>query len=335
MTTTGYSWQYYERLKVDAVSSAQIIVPLVLNFIHPRSVVDVGCGTGDWAAAFKSRGVAAIAGIDGDYVDRASLAIAPNEFIAADLTRPLNVHHRYDLAISLEVAEHLPDVYAEQFVDSLTSLAPVVLFSAAIPNQGGEHHVNEQWPGYWAKLFRDRGYLAYDVLRPVIWSNHRIQWWYAQNSLLYVQQDHAAQLPALQDRDPVLLPPALVHPKCLDHVAWKSRAQEAIRELIQHTSPDALILMVDDALLGDISRIGRRIRCLNEFEGIDHGPPEDSQSACRRLQLQRDKGADYIAFAWPSFWWLEYYVDFAEHLCTVGHEILRSSDWVVFALHDA
>lgn len=99
-----------------------------------------------------------------------------------DLTTSLKSDRLFDLVMSLEVAEHLDAKYAETFVDSLTNFGPVILFSAAVPFQGGEHHVNEQWPSYWEELFAKKGYVAVDAIRKHIWQNPEVEWWYAQKS---------------------------------------------------------------------------------------------------------------------------------------------------------
>jgi hypothetical protein len=98
------------------------------------------------------------------------------------------------------VAEHLPEAAAEQFVRTLTDLAPVVLFSAAAPAQGGTGHLNEQWPSYWAAHFAARGYAAIDCLRPRIWQNDEIAWYYRQNLLLYASAAALASNGALAEQ---------------------------------------------------------------------------------------------------------------------------------------
>src|SRR5262245_27058351 len=158
----SYSRTYYETVHGQVRDSACEVVPLVVDLLHPRRVVDVGCGTGTWLAAFAEHGATEVLGLDGEYVDRALLDIPADCFVPADLTQPVHQLGRYDLALCLEVAEHLPASRAEGLVSDLTNLAPVVLFSAAIPLQGGVNHVNEQWPEYWAGLFRDRGFVPID-----------------------------------------------------------------------------------------------------------------------------------------------------------------------------
>jgi hypothetical protein len=99
------------------------------------------------------------------------------------------VPERFDLAISVEVAEHLPPSHSGRFVKELVALAPVVLFSAAIPLQGGVDHQNERWQSYWQGLFEREGYRALDVIRPRVWDDPEVTPFYAQNALLYASPD--------------------------------------------------------------------------------------------------------------------------------------------------
>src|SRR5262249_36128871 len=170
--------------------SAREIVPLVLELILVRSIVDVGCALGTWLSVFKECGVQDVLGIDGAHVDLNMLEIPKEQFLAFDLGKPFAIGRQFDLVVSFEVAEHLPPECAEIFVDSLTRLGPVILFSAAAPFQGGENHVNEQWPDYWVKYFQSKGYEAIDCLRKKIWQNSKVEWWYAQNTLMFVRRDH-------------------------------------------------------------------------------------------------------------------------------------------------
>jgi SAM-dependent methyltransferase len=119
-----------------------------------RSVVDFGCGSGVWLAAWQRLVVDDVIGVDGEQA-RSSLKISAERFLAADLRKPIRLGRRFDLAQSLEVAEHLPPQSASVFVETLTTHAPLILFSAAVPGQGGEHHVNEQPPEYWRAGIRN------------------------------------------------------------------------------------------------------------------------------------------------------------------------------------
>src|SRR2546425_4565430 len=197
-TSEFYTYAFYEGKREGARRSAREILPVVLAWIRPRSIVDVGCGTGAWLSVCRELGIEDYVGIDGEHVQEATLEIDRDRFRSFDLTKPLRLGREFDLVMSLEVAEHLPRASAPAFVDFLSSLGPVVLFSAAVPLQGGENHLNEQWPEYWARLFRARGYVMIDCLRERVWTNSNVEPWYAQNIFVYVRQGHLARLPVLE-----------------------------------------------------------------------------------------------------------------------------------------
>lgn len=190
MTAQGlgqiYAPSFYAGHADGSQKSAAVVAPLIMDLFAPASVVDVGCGIGTWLQVFAELGVTRLQGLDGDHVNAASLRIPASQFQTHDLRQPLPDLGRFDVALSLEVAEHLPGVSAFGFVAGLTRLAPVVVFSAAIPGQGGTEHVNEQWPEYWEELFAAHDYVQLDPFRPLIWHDQRVEWWYRQNLLVYV-----------------------------------------------------------------------------------------------------------------------------------------------------
>lgn len=189
-----YNADFYAFLTSFAVRSAEHIVPLLTAQLTIGSVADFGCGQGAWLSVWRKAG-AAVVGVDGAYVDRRHLMIDTQEFRAADLGSGIDLGRRFDLVQSLEVAEHLPAERASAFIDTLTAHGHHVLFSAAVPGQGGEHHVNEQPLEYWRAKFRDRGYLAIDCIRPQVAGNELIQNWYRNNIVLYVDESCLAALP--------------------------------------------------------------------------------------------------------------------------------------------
>jgi len=210
-----YSAKYFDAIKPLARSSAQVIVPMLLKLLSPRSVVDFGCGSGSWLAVFIESGVADVLGIDGEWIPEETLDIPKERFMPLDLENPVNLHRQFDLVLALEVAEHLSPSSADTFVDNLTKAGPVVLFSAAIPFQGGPHHVNEQWPGYWIDKFIKRNYSVIDCIRKRVWSDPRVSWFYAQNSFVFARRETIEKTPSLsrelsEDSD---LPRSLVHPR--------------------------------------------------------------------------------------------------------------------------
>ncbi len=223
-SNVAYDDRFFEAKNEGSYASAKVILPLVFSIIAPRSVVDVGCGSGTWLKAAEELGVSDYQGFNGS--QPTNLFVPADHFAVADLARPLQYDRRFDLAICCEVAEHLPADSAEVIVASLTSLSDVVLFSAAIPGQGGKHHVNEQWPSYWQKRFQQRQYSAYDFLRPRIWNDPAVEWWYRQNVLLYVA-DHAAARFQLPQRTTEVL--ALVHPELYE----SSRRKNPWRHLLR------------------------------------------------------------------------------------------------------
>jgi len=144
MTSCHYDMKFYETNYPDSKTSAQIVLNHVLNLIPGvESVVDVGCGTGIWLSVLKEKGVKTIQGYDGNWVFNAEALAIPREcFAAVDLNKVFEADRRFDLAISMEVAEHLAPESSANFVRSLTRLSDIVLFSAAVPGQGGTNHIN-------------------------------------------------------------------------------------------------------------------------------------------------------------------------------------------------
>lgn len=179
-----YDAAFYDYIRNGAFRSAHKIIPSIMDIFHPHSVIDYGCGTGSWLLAFKQLGVEEVLGIDGDYVDQ---SMVPIPFQAADLSLPFLPEHRYDLAISLEVAEHLPSQAADIFVETLCDSSDHIVFSAAIPGQGGVGHYNEQWPSYWVPKFESRGYICSSNFRYDFWQDEDVENWYRQNILLFTK----------------------------------------------------------------------------------------------------------------------------------------------------
>jgi len=210
-----YTANFYLSQQGGSLRSAEEIVPLLIKLLNPKSVIDLGCGVGTWLSVFKKLGVEDIQGVDGEWVNRTMLKIPQDRFLAHDLTQPIHLPRQFDLVMSLEVAEHLPKECAEPFVDCLTRLGPVVLFSAAIPFQGGADHVNEQWPDYWAELFLGKKYKAVDCIRKQIWKNDMVKYWYSQNMLMYVRGDYLESSPAFtheyENTNATML--SVVHPR--------------------------------------------------------------------------------------------------------------------------
>lgn len=190
-----YDREFYDIMNREAMRSAEPIVRLLMTWFKVNSVVDFGCGHGAWLKVWKQLGVPEVLGLDGPHVERDVCLVDPVEFHAADLTRPVELGRQFDIVQSLEVGEHLPGSAARDFVGSLTRHGRIVLFSAAPPGQGGEHHINERPYRYWRDLFDERGYALIDAVRPAVKDNPEVSYWYRFNTFLYVRRDALSALP--------------------------------------------------------------------------------------------------------------------------------------------
>jgi len=184
--TTPYGQNFYANQRADSYRAARMMLPRVFALVHPSSVVDVGCGVGTWLAAAGELGAGRLVGYEGSWVSPDMLKDGSIELRRQDLEDPIQTTERFDLAMSLEVAEHLSPGRAESLVEELCRMSDRVLFGAAIPGQGGVNHINEQWQDYWVQAFERRGYRHLDVVRPAFWSDHSLPIHYRQNMFLYV-----------------------------------------------------------------------------------------------------------------------------------------------------
>jgi SAM-dependent methyltransferase len=176
-----YDQDFRETIDAGSFASALEVVPTISSLISANgSVLDVGCGEGQWLRAFKDLGHT-VKGIDSGVEAR---YLEDYEYIEHDISTSFPDPIEVDLWITLEVAEHLYADRADPFVDYLTSCGSLGLFSAAIPGQGGTHHVNEQWPAYWVEKFNARGYQVSGALRLEFWDNDNVENWYRQNMML-------------------------------------------------------------------------------------------------------------------------------------------------------
>jgi len=201
--------------------SAKVVLSLLYKFYQPLSVVDVGCGLGSWLAAAESFGSQRLKGFDGNWVNKDNLLSKNIDFTPVDIAiNGLELKEKYDLCISVEVAEHLPEACSNGFVQTLCKASDVILFSAAIKYQGGMRHVNEQWQSYWIKLFNTNGYQCLDIFRPVIWENKEVDWWYRQGIFLFINR--ASSLENINNLKNTMVPIAdIVHPVAYENLYKK------------------------------------------------------------------------------------------------------------------
>lgn len=194
--TYRYDDRFLDYAANTSATSARKVIA-ALQAVGPiDSVLDVGCARGTWLREWSKAGASDILGVDGAYANNNSLLIDRARFVAADLTAGFDLGRQFDLVQSLEVAEHLPATASAIFVAALVRHSRgLVLFSAAPPGQGGEHHINERPYDYWRGLFRTCGYRAVDWIRPQVARDKEVSSWYRYNVLMYVSERMVARLP--------------------------------------------------------------------------------------------------------------------------------------------
>lgn len=187
---------FYRYIQHGATRSARIVVPLIVRYLNVQSVVDVGCGAGAWLSEYYRNGVRSYLGVDGDHVGPDSLLIPPLNFKPLDVSLPVDFGRRFDLVHCLEVGEHIDTSASQTLVANLVKHSDFVLFSAAVPGQGGENHINEQSYEFWREIFAGYDYSPYDFLRPLLRGEKKVEAWYRHNTMLYVSNRARTKLTA-------------------------------------------------------------------------------------------------------------------------------------------
>jgi hypothetical protein len=332
-----YDLEFYDSIRDGSRRSAEGIAPLIMRILYPKSVLDVGCGQGVWLNEFAHNGVDDIHGVDGDYVSKNELVTRSEQFTARNLKQDLNLGRRFDLAMSLEVAEHLGADAADSFVASLVRHSACVLFSAAIPDQGGTSHVNEQWPSYWVDKFTAHRYRPWDF-RATLWDYPQIDHWYAQNMLLFVKDGADGDFPKLLEiagRQPL----NLVHPmqymkvtsekNDLERALWDARLILTGYDISQHIPAQRDYILVDDGCFPvDLDSTTSTVERILEKNGVYGGPPENGQEAIAAISAHHADGFDFLVQTWLAFWWQGTYAGMASYLeketeCLVNNERCR------------
>lgn len=225
-----YNEDFYNNNLQGMSQSAVIILGLLYEHYKPNKVIDIGCGQGAWLATAESFGAEIIKGLDGEWVNRERLLSKNIDFEAVnfDETMP-ELNEKYDLCISLEVAEHISKMNAENFINLLCEASDTVLFSAAIKQQGGENHINEQWQSYWVNLFNANDYECFDYFRGKIWDNDLVEWWYKQNIFLFIKKNSShKELEVFKStREPIL---DIAHPENYEQKANRFFKYDKLRK---------------------------------------------------------------------------------------------------------
>jgi SAM-dependent methyltransferase len=217
--------EYNHSQNSHTVTGPRAALPLIFQDAWPRSVLDVGCGTGTWLKTLIDFGVDDVFGVDGVAVPAEQLLVAGNLFRRLDLTQTWNLERRFHAVLCLEVAEHLDQAAAPVLIETLTNHSERIVFSAACPGQTGQHHVNCQWPGYWQKLFNERGFVCSDDVRWKIWDSNAIEPWYRQNIFI------AHHDPSMAGREPRIR--SVFHPEMVRVLMQQAGSAEFPRHVKQ------------------------------------------------------------------------------------------------------
>lgn len=243
--SSQYDESFYAAQLEESLAAARIYVAQLGKVFAPASVLDVGCGRGPWLKAFREAGAERLVGLDGVW-NQGSLLDPAIDFRPTDLeqaTRHGWSGERFDLAMSVEVAEHLPPETSRGFAELLCSASDIVMFGAAIPHQGGTHHVNLRPQSAWAAEFAALGFDAWDLFRPTVWGHAEVPYWYQQNTFLYVKSGHALEKKLKEQGISRITRPEVmdtVHPDLLAAHAEMSALPSAKR-LAKLVLPDAIV----------------------------------------------------------------------------------------------
>ena len=200
-----YSIDFYSDLEKSSSTSAKVLVPILIKKFHPTSVIDFGCGGGSFVRQFLSNGVQDVTGVEGEWILDVKHLATEAWLRVYDLKKPIKLERKFDMAVCLEVAEHLPIEFSRTLAETLVAASDRIVFSAAIPGQSGTDHINLQFPDYWAHLFKEYGYFLEWDPRPSIWNTRGVAPWYQQNLLIYRKYTDQGK--------EVILPPRMFHPK--------------------------------------------------------------------------------------------------------------------------
>lgn len=153
----GFGDRWVRLVSTTPTEEAHAVAEILYEEYEPDSVIDFGCGLGRYLTGFQAHG-ATVHGVEGFSEARDHVEIPIDALTIHDLREPLELDDRYDLALCIETAEHIPSRFDDILVDTLTAAAPRVVFTAAPPEHGGTHHVNEAPREYWIEKFQSNGF---------------------------------------------------------------------------------------------------------------------------------------------------------------------------------
>ncbi len=157
-----YDDEFFGVNQEEGLKFAEWFIPLLRRTFQLNSLIDVGCGTGHYLHACRQSGISDVFGMEGSPFAFKHLLVPDHLVVRHDLRKPFQFDRRWDLALSLEVAEHIDDVDTDNYVRILCNASDVVVITAAPLGQGGTRHVNEHSRSWWTEKFSGAGY-RYDA----------------------------------------------------------------------------------------------------------------------------------------------------------------------------
>lgn len=338
----GQNYDRETRLAGDyhRMQESFLVDVLALSGLATRSILEIGCGFGRitrvLARAFPESAITAV-DLSEDQLANARRYCdgCPNIQLAQhDLysTEPLPGTD-FDLAIASEVFLHHPNRPVRNFVAKLTARAHAI--------------VNIDWcedwrtpvsPHVWIHNYRaiygDAGLTCASFVLPVKVDGKQQRLFVAARTLPESLR-HLEQLVGFYTPDAPEPPWASGSqtPRAALPEKWDVAVRTAVSELLTVVPEGATFILVDDGQWPVAEACpNRRLLPFLERDGRWWGPPENDDVALRELERMRAEGAAYFAYAWPSFWWMEHYARFSQHLRQAFPCVLQNERLVVFKL---
>jgi SAM-dependent methyltransferase len=195
MQNNIYNENFYKSVEVRAIETADRVIKILFESLPAiESVKDIGCGSGIWIKKFhEAKKLKRAIGFD------LAEALIPNkkvlrseiEFFPVDFENvEENIFPKTDLSIFLEVAEHLSEGTAKKIIKFICKTSDLVIFSAAIPGQGGYNHMNEHSMQYWVQLLEANKFIVFDLFRSELNKFKRLPFYYRNNIILAVSEEY-------------------------------------------------------------------------------------------------------------------------------------------------
>jgi GT2 family glycosyltransferase len=113
---------------------------------------------------------------------------------------------------------------------------------------------------------------------------------------------------------------------------WLAHLDLIAQDLQTIVRPGTVFVLVDDNQFRSSLSLDHHAIPFLERDGQYWGPPPDDATAIRELERLRQSGASFMVFAWPAFWWLDYYAALRQHLRSAFRCVLENDRLVVFDL---